>query len=74
MEGTSEMVSPSWAAVASLAQVADVLVVEIDVDEAAHLAFVVEDLLAQVGVMGGERVQHFADGGAGDGDGILAAR
>jgi len=55
-----------------LAQVADVLVVEIDVDEAAYLAFVVEDLLAQVGEVGGERVQHFTHGGAGNGDGILA--
>src|ERR1035437_679998 len=55
-----------------LAQVANVLVVEIDVDEAAYLAFVVEDLFAQVGVVRGERVQHFADGGAGDGDGVLA--
>ena len=42
-----------------LAQVANVLVVE--------------DLLAQVGVVGGERAKHFADGGAGDGDGILAS-
>ena len=43
-----------------LAQVADVFVVQIDVDEAAQLAFVGEDLLAQVGVLGGQRGQHFA--------------
>ena len=49
IEGTSEMVSPSFAARGVLAQVADVFVVQVHVDEAAHLAFVVEDLLAQVG-------------------------
>src|ERR1035437_4085349 len=54
-----------------LAEVADVFVVEVDVDEAAQFAFIVEDLLAQIGVLGGERGEYFAHGGAGDGDGIL---
>ena len=49
MEGTSEIVSPSCGGGGVLAQVADVFVVQIHVDEAAHLAFVGEDLLAQVG-------------------------
>src|ERR1017187_1604850 len=56
-----------------LAEVANILVVEIDVDEAAHLAFVVEDLFAQVGELRRQRVQHFAHGSAGDGDRILLA-
>jgi hypothetical protein len=43
-------VSPSFVGGGVLAQIADVFVVEIHVDEAAHLAFVGEDLLAQVGV------------------------
>src|ERR1035437_8277125 len=54
-----------------LAEVADVFVVEVDVDEASQFAFIVEDLLAQIGVLGDERGEHFAHGGAGDGDGIL---
>ena len=41
MEGTSEIVSPSFAGGGVLAQVADVFVVQVDVDEAAQLAFVV---------------------------------
>ena len=64
-EGTSEIVSPSGGRRGVLAQVADVFVVQIDVDEAAHLAFVVEDLLAQLGILRGQRVQHLAHRGAG---------
>ncbi len=46
-------------------QIADVFVVQIHVDEAAQLAFVVKELLAQVGELRGQRAQHFADGRAG---------
>src|SRR4051812_17051306 len=53
------------------AEVAYVLVVEIDVDEATQFALIVVDLLAQVGKLGGQRGEHFAHGGAGGGDGIL---
>ena len=66
MLGTIEIVSPSCDRRRVLAQVADVFVVQVDVDEAAQLAFVVEELLAQVGELRGQRAQHFADGGAGD--------
>ena len=55
IEGTSEIVSPSSARGGVFAQVADVFVVQVHVDEAAQLAFVVEDLLAQVGNWRGER-------------------
>ena len=65
-EGTIEIVSPSFTGVASLLQVADVFVVQIHIDEAAQLAFVVENLLAQIGKLRGERAQHFAHGRAGD--------
>src|SRR5260370_27118769 len=44
------------------ADVADVLVVEVDIDEAAQLALVVVKVLAQVGKTGGETLQHFAGG------------
>ena len=44
------------------------------VDEAAQLALLGEDLLAQVGVLGGKRGEHFAHRGAGDGDGIPRRR
>ena len=44
-------VSPAFTGVCSF-QVADVFVVQIDVDEAAQPAFVVEELLAQVGIAG----------------------
>ena len=54
-----------------LAQVADILVVQVDVDETAYLALVGEDLLAQIGELRGECAQHFAYGAAGNGDGIL---
>src|ERR1019366_1130284 len=57
-----------------LAQVAYVFVVEVDVDEAAQLTLVREDLLAQVGELGGECNEHFAHGGAVDGDGIPRRR
>ena len=48
-----------------LAEVAYVFVVEVDVDEAAQLAFVGEDLLAQFRMSGDQGVQHFAYGGSG---------
>ena len=72
--GTIEIVSPSFDRRRVLVQVADVFVVQVDVDEAAQLAFIVEELLAQVGILRGQRGQHFADGGAGELDGILLAR
>ena len=53
------------------AQIADVFVIQVHVHEAADLALVGEDLLAQVGELGGQRAQYFAYGGAGNGDGIL---
>ncbi len=56
-----------------LFQIADVFVVQIDVDEAAQLAFIVEELTAQIRVVGGEGGQHFAYGRAGQLDGILFA-
>ena len=53
-------------------EVADVFVVDIHVDEAAQLAFVVEQVAAQVGVLGGQLVERFAHGGGIDFDGIVA--
>ena len=49
MEGTSEMRVAVRRRSGVLAQVADVFVVQVHVDEAAQLALVGEDLLAQVG-------------------------
>jgi len=54
-----------------LAQVAYVFVVQIHVDEAAQLAFIGENLLAQVGEAAGQRVQRFTHGSTGNGDGVL---
>src|SRR5262249_40814185 len=56
------------------AEVADVLVVQIDVDEAADLALVVEDLLAEVGELRRQRGEDFADGRAGRAHGVLFPR
>ena len=54
-------------------QVPDVFVVHVDVDEAAQLAVVLEQVLAQVGVPRRELPQHFADVLAVDlDDGLLA--
>src|SRR4051794_11772101 len=44
-------------------EVADVLVVEVDVDEAAHLA-VLEQPAGDAGVLGAEVVEHLPDAGA----------
>src|SRR4051812_29708644 len=44
--------------------VADVLAVDVDVDEATQLAVVVADALAQVRVLGVDAVEHLADGRA----------
>ena len=48
-----------------LSQVADVFVVQIHVDEAAQLAFIVEELLAQIGMLRRQRGQYFAHRRAG---------
>src|ERR1700733_8777618 len=53
-------------------EVADVVVVEVDVDEGAELALGGEEVLAELGVGGGELGEHCADGRAGDGDGLFA--
>ena len=52
-------------------EVADVVVVEVDVDEGAQLAVAGVEVLAERGVGAGELFQRFADGGAGDADGGL---
>ena len=44
-------------------EIADVFVVEVDVDEAAHLA-VVEDSADDVRELAAERVEHLLNGGA----------
>src|SRR3954471_20410076 len=53
-------------------EVADVLVVEVDVDELADLVALVVEAGLDAGVLGDEGVEHFFDGGAGDFDGGLA--
>src|ERR1700729_1161120 len=53
-------------------EVADVVVVEVDVDEGAEFALGVEEVLAKFRVGGGELGEHRADGRAGDGDGFFA--
>ena len=66
--------SVSVTAVSCLAvEVADVVVVEVDVDEGAELALGGEEVLLEVGVGGGELREDCVDGGAGDGDGLSAA-
>jgi len=52
-------------------EVADIFVVEVDVDEGAELAFRGEEVLLQRGVRGGERGEGVGNGGAFDGDGGL---
>ena len=54
-------------------EVADVVVVEVDVDEGAELAFGGEEVLLEVGVGGGELREDCVYGCAGDGDGLVAA-
>src|ERR1700729_4357470 len=53
-------------------EIADVVVVEVDVDEGAEFALGGEEGLAEVGGGGGELGEHCADGRAGDGDGLFA--
>ena len=50
-DGMMLTVSPAFTGVCVLLQVADVLVVQVDVDEAAQLALVVVEVLLQVGVL-----------------------
>ena len=72
MLGTIEIVSPSAHRRRVLAQIADVFVVQVDVDEAAQLAFVVVEMcLRRSAMLGGQRVEHLADGRPGELDGIL---
>ncbi len=54
-------------------EIADVVVVEVDVDEGAQLALGGEEMLLELGVGGGELREHCVDGGAGDGDSLFAA-
>ena len=54
-----------------LVHVADIFVVQIDIDETAQLAFVVVEMLLQIREARGQRGQHFADGLAGEIDGIV---
>ncbi len=52
-------------------EVADVFVVEVDVDKGAELAFRGEEVLLQRGVRGSERGEGVGNSGAFDGDGGL---
>ena len=58
--------APSVTRVSRPVEEADVLVVEEHVDEAAQLAAVVVEPLAEAGVRGVERAEHLADGRAVD--------
>src|SRR6478736_4219586 len=53
---------------------ADVLAVDVDVDEAAQAAVAIRQPVAQLAVALEQRVEHGADGGALDADGALTAR
>ena len=52
-------------------EIADVVVVEVEVDEGAEVAFGGEEVLLHGGVCGDEGGEAFGDGGGGDGDGLL---
>ena len=62
MEGTMLMVSPSLVGVASLCEVTDVFVVDVDIDEAAQFAVFGEQVLLQIAELRGQVAQSFADG------------
>jgi hypothetical protein len=49
-------------------KITKIFVVEIDVDEGAELALVAEELLLQIGILGGEVGEDLSDGCTGDGD------
>ena len=67
--------SVSVTAVACLpSQVADVVVVQVDVDEGAQLAFGGEEMLLELGIRDGELREYSVDGGAGDADGLEVRR
>src|SRR5215469_728833 len=54
-------------------EVAEVFVVEVDVDEGAELAFAGEKLLLKLGKLGGQRCEDVGDGAAGDADRLGSA-
>ncbi len=61
MAGTMLISSPSLTGGRPFVEETDVLVVEVHVDEAAHVPGVVADALLQAGVSGVERLEKFAD-------------
>ena len=62
MLGTMESVSGVAHRSRILFHVADVFVIQIDIDEAAQLAFIVVEMFLQFGKTRRERSQHFTDG------------
>ena len=70
--GRIESTSPSATLVSRPVEVADVVVVLVDVDELVQPAAVVEQVAAQARVPLDQRAEHLADGRAVDADGRLA--
>lgn len=57
-----------------LGEVTDVLIVDVDVDKTAQLAVLSEEVLAQVGKLGGEMAEGLAHGSSGEFRRIAFAR